>query len=64
MTDPHDTPYTVVSQPGAGQPRFDSPGFSGWPGPTEPVDSHDVGYEIINEPMRTDGPVPDNIHGD
>lgn len=70
--DPHDGSYTVVHDPGMGQPRFTGAAADylaagqqyQWPGPTEPVDSHDCAYEIGTGPPSDDGMMNPNARTD
>jgi hypothetical protein len=59
MSSPHDTPYTLVDQPGAGQPAYTGPGYLWAPSDT-PVDPHDESYEKGDGSPAT-GPLAPNV---
>ncbi len=45
MSSPHDTPYTFVTKPGAGQPAWHGPVGYDW----KPSDSPDDPYQDIDD---------------
>jgi hypothetical protein len=58
MTTPHDTPFTFVSKPGAGQPAWHGPSPNAW----NPSDSPDEPYQDIDDQIEpVEGVTPANI---
>lgn len=59
MSSPHDAPYTMVHNPGAGQHQFIGQ-------QDIPIDPHSVPFIDVTDDLgasKVDGPVPPNIIG-